>query len=165
MTLADTDLPLDPALKTAMLNRLQTTNNFTYKVNSQQYYEAIANWYKDRHIKESNVDLKPEYILESPSLMNMFYIAVQHFAKEGDKVMAFTPVWTAYRETVTYLGRTFVECRMQTTRVKGQSRYDINWEELEHKVKDCKILVICNPHNPSGRAWTEQEVKRVLALC
>ena len=59
MTLADMDLPLDPAIKKAIIAKLERTNNFTYKLRPKEYFDAIIQWYKERHIKENNVDIKP----------------------------------------------------------------------------------------------------------
>ena len=51
MTLADMDLPVDPAMKKAMIAWLERTNNFTYKLRPKEYYNAILSWYRERHIK------------------------------------------------------------------------------------------------------------------
>jgi bifunctional pyridoxal-dependent enzyme with beta-cystathionase and maltose regulon repressor activities len=76
LTFADMDLPLDPALKAALIGKLQLTNNFTYKVRPKQYFEAIVRWYSQRHLREGAPSLKAEHILESPSVINMLYIAI-----------------------------------------------------------------------------------------
>lgn len=44
-------------------------------------------------------------------------------------------------------------------------RYDINFTDLQAKAKSCKIMLFCNPHNPSGRVWTQKEVEKVVGIC
>jgi bifunctional pyridoxal-dependent enzyme with beta-cystathionase and maltose regulon repressor activities len=59
MTIADMDLPIFHPIKKAILKQLEMTNNFTYKERSKQYFEAIINWYKERHNRSGNLELQP----------------------------------------------------------------------------------------------------------
>lgn len=59
LTIADMDLPLHPPLKKAIANKLQFTNNYTYKFPSKQYYSAIIQWYQTRHRREETFQLSP----------------------------------------------------------------------------------------------------------
>ena len=60
-------------------------------------------------------------------------------------------------------GRKQVDCPL----VYGEGRYVINWEDLEKKLSggDVKAMIFCNPHNPVGRVWTEDEVRKIVELC
>lgn len=54
---------------------------------------------------------------------------------------------------------------MYEDKERNEMRYDINFIDLEAKAPQCKMLILCNPHNPTGRIWTEAETKRVMAIC
>jgi cysteine-S-conjugate beta-lyase len=86
----------------------------------------------------------------------MLYIMLQYFTKEGDGVLVFTPVWYKYQQLTEFLGRKFVGCPLYSSRNKQQYRYDINLTDFESKAKNCKALILCNPHNPTGRCWSKQ---------
>ncbi|MGZ1165160.1 aminotransferase class I/II-fold pyridoxal phosphate-dependent enzyme [Lactobacillus delbrueckii subsp. bulgaricus] len=47
------------------------------------------------------------------------------------------------------------------------SKYSVNWADLEEKLAtpSVRMMVFCNPHNPIGYAWSEEEVKRIAELC
>ena len=125
------DLGLYQSIKKSLINRLDRANNFTYKVRPKEYYDAIERWYKERHLEKEGIVIRPEYILESPSVATMIYITVKYFSKKGDKVLALTPIWTAYRNITEHLGRKFIPCKMYSSREKkGSFRYDVNFSDF-----------------------------------
>jgi cystathionine beta-lyase len=47
----------------------------------------------------------------------------------------------------------------------SNGQYEIDWQVMEERVKGCKMLIFCNPHNPTGRVWTREELQRVDEIC
>ncbi|KAF1085739.1 Cystathionine beta-lyase PatB [Sporotomaculum syntrophicum] len=47
------------------------------------------------------------------------------------------------------------------------NRYTINYEDFEHQIisKHVKLFILCSPHNPVGRVWTEEEITRLGDIC
>lgn len=100
MTIADMDFGLPNNFKQAIINKILSTNNFTYKNIPKQYYEAIIKWYSSRHLLSSQVKIEPHEIVETPSILNIIYLTIQHYAKEGDGVLITTPIFAYYRKFI-----------------------------------------------------------------
>ncbi len=86
-------------------------------------------------------------------------------SKEGDGILLLTPVFASYAKIIQSLGRKVVESRLYKDRSDKGFRYEINFTDLEEKAKTAKMVVFCNPHNPTGRVWSKAEVQRVAAIC
>jgi cystathionine beta-lyase len=87
--------------------------------------------------------------------------ALQCFTKAGDKVMIQPPVYHPYHHVTHDLERTLVYNPLKL--VDGQLQID--FADFEEKVKDCKVFLLCNPHNPCGRVWTKEELQRMCDIC
>jgi len=99
------DFALPNHFKQAIINKISLTNNFTYKSLPKQYYDAIINWYSHRHIRSPMIKIDPQDIVEAPSILNIIYLTIQHFTKEGDRVLINTPVFAYYRKIILELKR------------------------------------------------------------
>jgi bifunctional pyridoxal-dependent enzyme with beta-cystathionase and maltose regulon repressor activities len=105
LTIADMDIPLYEPLKKSIIARISVLNNFTYKDPSEEYYKAVIEWYRRRHIKDAKTEVSKEDIVDSPSLLNSIYLLLQTLTQEGDGVLLMTPVFYNYVKIIKYLKR------------------------------------------------------------
>lgn len=88
----------------------------------------------------------------------MIYLMVAGSTREGEGVLLLTPVYSSYANIVQVLGRRVVESRLYKDRSGRGFRYEINFTDLEEKALNAKMMILCNPHNPTGRVWSRREV-------
>lgn len=86
---------------------------------------------------------------------------VKLFSHTGDKVMIQTPVYSEFYDITEAWDRVVVENQL----VEKNGKWEIDFEDFESKVKECKIFLLCNPHNPLGIVWKPEELKKMAELC
>lgn len=155
---ADMDFQTAPAI----VKRLQETvagGIYGYTDTKDDYCRAIAAWY------EKYFDWRPkkEWLIKTPGVVFALAAAVRAYTKEGDKVLIQQPVYYPFKEVIQDNGREVVSAPLQLT----QGHYEIDFEELEEKLSDekVKLFLLCSPHNPVGRVWKEEELKKMGDLC
>jgi cystathionine beta-lyase len=123
------------------------------------YKEAVQVWMRRRH----NWKIKDEWIMDVPGVVNAFFTAVKAFTEEGDGVMLMTPVYYPMYFAIQRNNRVLVDNKLL---VKGD-HYEIDFDDFEQKAASAKtkLLILCSPHNPTGRVWTPDELKRIGRIC
>ncbi len=124
------------------------------------YFEAVVQWERVHH----GYEIKPEWICVTPGVVPAIYWAVRVFTGPGDGVMVSTPVYYPFMNAVDHCEqRKLVRCGLKKT---GTS-YEMDYEKMEEDIvrENVKLYILCNPHNPVGRVWTEEELRRLLELC
>ena len=87
---------------------------------------------------------------------------IQAASEVNDEVMLLTPVYGNFFSTITGCGRKVVECPL----VEKDGRYTFDVATMEEKVSEkTKILLLCNPQNPTGTVWTKDELKAICQFC
>lgn len=120
--------------------------------------EAIQQWLNKRHGWEIN----HSWVLYSTGVVPTISIAIEAFTAPGDKVMLQSPVYTPFFEMIEKNKRKLVNTPLKLI----NNRYEIDFTVFEDHLKDgVKLFLLCNPHNPSGRVWTKEELTRVGELC
>src|SRR5690554_1329610 len=116
-------------------------------------------WMERRH----NWDVKPEWLTGSHGVVNAIFLAIRAFSSLGDGVIIMPPVYYPFYKAIELNNRKAVKNPLINT----GSRYLMDFEDLEKKAKDPdnKILLFCSPHNPVGRVWTAEELKKVGEIC
>jgi aminotransferase/cystathionine beta-lyase len=132
---------------------------FGYSWPTEDYYKAVIGWVKKRH----NWEIKAEQIVTSSGVIPSLYTAVRAFTEPGDGVLLFSPVYYPFFESAERNGRKVIESPL----VQDDSGYHIDFEDFEKKASDpsAKLLFFCNPHNPVGRSWLPEELRRVGEIC
>jgi cystathionine beta-lyase len=104
-----------------------------------------------------------QHIEPCPSILNAISILINQHSNVGDGVILQSPVFFEFRMIVKSNDRRIVKNALKLV----QGRYQIDFDDLETKAADPnnKILILCNPHNPVGRVWTEAELEQVAAIC
>lgn len=101
-------------------------------------------------------------MLLSYGVVTGIYFTLDTVVPKGEKVLTFTPVYDPFFAAIKNSGHTLVDCPLD----HKDNYYTINWELFEKELADgVKAVVFCNPHNPIGRVWTEEEMKKLVELC
>ncbi|MEZ4511708.1 MAG: MalY/PatB family protein [Chloroflexota bacterium] len=157
MWVADMDFrPAEPIVQ-ALTQRLQGVLGYTRAGPAQ--FAAIRDWVGQRH----GWQVAPAWILATVGTLPMVNLAVQLFTEPGDGVIVQPPLFNPLARAVENNGRLALRNRL----VYENGRYSINFADLEAKAADprCKMLILCNPHNPVGRVWTPAELQQVGDIC
>jgi cysteine-S-conjugate beta-lyase len=132
---------------------------FGYTGTSESYINAVVNWMKKRH----NWNINPEWLCTSPGVVPAINMLIRTFTNSGDKVIIQTPVYYPFSSAIKSNHCTVVTNPL----IRDKKKYKIDFESLEEKAKDplVKLLILCSPHNPVGRVWTLEELKRLGEIC
>lgn len=123
------------------------------------YYEAIHDWLFS--IAGWNVDTRC-CVLQNSGVYVLAWGALQLLTKPGDAVVILTPVHSVFKELLTLNNRKTIECPLMLK----NGFYEIDFSFLESCLASgAKVLWLCNPHNPVGRAWTREELAKIAELC
>ncbi len=153
MWVADMDFR-PPACVQAALEAMVAGGVYGYWGDSAAYLEAVRWWMAQRHGWQVEID----WILTTHGLVNGTGICVDAFTRPGDGVVLMTPVYHAFARVIRAAGRRVVECPLKLV----DGRYEMDFETWDEIVdSSARMLILCSPHNPGGRVWTEAELKRV----
>ena len=159
MWIADMDFPAPAEVVEATVERAKH-GVYGYIINrTDSFVESIVSWISRRY----GWEVKPEWIVFTPGVIPGFNIAYQMFSEPGDGIIVQTPIYYPFMDGVRNNGRTMVVNQL----VENDGYYTMNFSELEQQVKDPanKILIMANPHNPTGRCWTREELEKLGDLC
>ena len=159
MWIADMDFKVPAEVSQAVVERAQHSVYGYIVGRPDSFIDAIVSWVQ-RRFKWS---AKKEWIQFTPGVVPAFNIAYQNFSAPGDGIIVQTPAYYPFMDGVRNNGRKLVVNQL----IETDGYYTINFEELEQQVKDPsnKILIMANPHNPTGRCWTAEELTRLGELC
>jgi len=155
--IADMDLPTAPEIMEAMKIRCNHPV-IGYSAAMPAAYDAIRGWWKRHH----NLDVQTDWMLMSYGVVTAIYFTLETVLQAGEKALVFTPVYDPFFAAIKNSGHTLVECPL----IYEDRYYTIDWIRFESELQaGVKAVVFCNPHNPVGRVWTEQEMQRLTDLC
>lgn len=126
---------------------------------TEKYYGAVVSWMKRRH----GFEIKKEWLLQTPGIINALSMLIEAVTAPGDGVIVMPPVYYPFDMTIIATGRRSIFCPL----IEKDGRYEIDYSLLEEKAKDKNntAILFCNPHNPVGRVWTEEELKKTAEIC
>jgi len=156
MWVADMDFKTPPFIVEVMKKRMEC-EVFGYTAKPESWYEAIISWQKRRH----KWTITKEMISFVPGVVPALAMAVQAFTQRGEKVMIQQPVYNPFAQVIRNNHRKLVNCPLELK----DGKYHINFKLFEKKIKGCKLFLFCHPHNPGGRVWTREELKKVATIC
>lgn len=156
---ADMDLPVPQPLLDA-LHKTVDNRIFGYSIFPNEYYEAIQYWFKKRH----DWEIKKEEIIYSPGTVHALNIAVRAFTEPGDGVIIQRPVYPPFTRAIEGNGRQVVNNALICD---DEGYYSIDFKDFEAKAKEekTKLFILCNPHNPIGRVFNREELKKLADIC
>lgn len=130
---------------------------YGYTVYPDTYYEAIQNWMKKRF----DWNIEKEYIVPCYGVVPSINFALNAYSKEGDGIMIQTPLYPPFAASVKHKKRRVLD----NTLVYGNGSYQIDFKDFEAKAKESTLFLLCSPHNPSGRAWSKNELEKMIDIC
>ncbi|WP_297568547.1 MalY/PatB family protein [uncultured Faecalibaculum sp.] len=155
MWVADMDFQVMPEIQEALHKRAEH-GIFGYAGPDDSYRQAVCGWMQRRH----QLEISPESILCSNGVVSALKTAIQAFSSPGDAVAVITPVYYPFYRAIESNGRKIHPLSL-TLKEEG---YVLEDSELE-KLDGATLLLFCNPHNPVGKVWTEQEQQKIGAAC
>ncbi|HID51132.1 MAG TPA: pyridoxal phosphate-dependent aminotransferase [Anaerolineae bacterium] len=158
MSVADMDIKAPPAVIERLQERV-AHGIYGYESKPESYFQALDSWYQTRH----GWKIERQHIEPCPSILNAIAILINQHSEAGDGVILQPPVFFEFRMVVKSNGRKIVKNALKLT----EGHYQMDFDDLEAKAADPrnKILILCNPHNPVGRVWTQAELEQVAAIC
>lgn len=137
---------------------------FGYTIWPENYEELVSQWMKRRYGQET----KNEWVVFSPRINMALNMAVETFTNEGDGIVLHTPAYTALQNAVEKYNRVMIESPL----VLENGRYKMDFQQLRRTLDEkkaqgvcAKIMLLCNPHNPTGRVWEIEELQQVVDIC
>lgn len=155
---ADTDFS-SPIEVIDAINKRAQFGNFGYEVYPDGLKDSVISWFQHRH----ELHLRKNEIIFSKGVMTSTAIAIEMLTDPGQGVIIQPPVYMAFKRTIEGLNREVINNPL----VLSEGYYRMDYEDLEEKAAHInnKILLLCSPHNPVGRVWEEDELKRVIEIC
>ncbi|CAI1172658.1 MalY/PatB family protein [Serratia entomophila] len=158
MWVSDFDFPCPAEVQQALHSRVEH-GIFGYSERDAQYYQAVMDWFSNRH----NLQLKREWFTSIEGVVPGLAILIQLLSKPGDAVVVQGPYYGSFAKIITMNGREVIENPL-TESLQG---YQFDFDHLEACFEQQKppLLLLCNPHNPTGRCWTHSELTQLMTLC
>ena len=144
---------------TEALQRRMAHGVFGYAQVPDAYYDAIINWFGRRY----NWSIQREEIIYTSGVIPALAAVLKAVTLPGEKVLVQTPVYNCFFSCITNSGTQVVESPL----VEEGDTYVVDFDDFEQKASDPKVtaFLLCNPHNPAGRVWTEAELLRMGEIC
>lgn len=157
MWIADMDFPTAPAVWEAVKRRAEHPV-FGYTAVPSEWYRAVSGWWRERH----GFPIREDRLIFTTGVVPAVSCLVKRLTNHGDNVAAITPVYDIFFHSVENAGRHVLECPMRYE----NGRYRLDFGDLERVLSHplTTLLILCNPHNPVGKLWTGEELKKIGEL-
>ena len=149
------DFPTAPSIL-EKIRKLTDNGLFGYTLADGAYRQHVCWWMQEVR----GWKIQPEWIVPSPGTIHSVATAIRLLSRQGDGILVQSPEYPRYAQAILRLGRKVMESPLRLT----DGRYEMDWEQLEARMLHAKLMVLCNPHNPTGRVWTEEECNRLMRL-
>lgn len=156
MWIADMDFEVAPFISDAIRRRAEHPV-YGYGFRSESYHRSIVNWVARRN----GWTIESDWIDFTPGVVSGFVFAIRALTDPGDSIVIQPPVYPPFARMIDSNGRKVENNPM----VWNGSRYEFDFEDLDRKLQGAKALLFCNPHNPTGRVFSCEELTKVGELC
>ncbi|WP_125153033.1 MalY/PatB family protein [Clostridium rectalis] len=157
MWIADMDFKASPKILEKLKERVNH-GIFGYSKPTDTYYDALINWFKSIH----NFHVKKEWVCLTPGIIPAINWIIQSYTKRDDKIMIQTPVYHPFAKCIENNKRKVITSPL----ILRNNKYYMDFEDLKKKMdSSVKLMILCNPHNPVGRVWSEKELITLCNIC
>lgn len=158
MWVADMDFAAPQPVIDALVSRAQH-GLYGYTEVTDSFYQSAAGWLRRRQQWQIDTD----WICTSPGVVPALKAIIRGFVTPGDKVLVQTPVYYPFFSAIEGNG---MEIAINPL-IYDNGRYRMDFDDLERKTRDPKVtmVILCSPHNPIGRVWTQEELLRFGEIC
>jgi cystathionine beta-lyase len=182
---ADMDFKAAPAILEAVRKRAEH-GVFGYNIVPESYYEAVISWFRRRHQWE----IQRQWILYTTAVVPAMSCVIKALTMPGEKVLILSPAYNCFFSSIRNNGCEVLESPLVNSEQWTVDSYDnqtgaeskagsnhnfplstfhyqLDWPDFERKCADEKttVFLLCNPHNPTGRVWTREELERMYDIC
>ncbi len=157
---ADMDFKAAPAIQEAIRKRVEH-GIFGYTHVDDSYYDAIISWFGRRY----QWTIGREEILYTIGVVPAMSVAIKALTMPGERVLILSPDYNCFFSSIRNNGCEVVETVLQFS--ETNNRFEIDWQDFEAQCADEKttVFLLCNPHNPTSRVWTKEELTRMNDIC
>ncbi|MFV0393166.1 MAG: MalY/PatB family protein [Coprobacillaceae bacterium] len=156
-SISDTDFKVPVEVYQQLENVMQHQIYGYSRWNHHDFKGAITNYFKHQF---SSI-IEEDWVLYSPSVLYSISLLFRLLTKPADKVLTFLPMYDAFYNIIQENNRTLVTSKL----LEDNGLFYIDFEDLENKIKDVQVVLLCSPHNPTGKVFTEEELMRIISLC
>lgn len=157
MGIADMDFRAAPSITKALQERMQH-ENWGYLDLPASFAEGVIAWNKKRY----NVDIKPEQMIITSGVHPGLIATLKAFSPVGSKVLLQTPTYNGFYSDLTASQTIAEESPLKF--VNG--RYEMDFDDFESRIgPDTYSFILCNPQNPTGNCWSEDDLMRIGEIC
>lgn len=159
---ADMDFRTAPAVTEAIVQRA-LHGVFGYVKVPDEYYEALIHWFSHRH----GWLIDRDSVIYTSGVVPAVSAIIKALVRPGDGVIVQTPAYNCFFSSIRNNGCRIVDNPLLRTDTPSGFTYGFDYEDLENKAADPSntLMLLCNPHNPSGRIWSREELMRVADIC
>ncbi|WP_290784332.1 MalY/PatB family protein [Exiguobacterium sp. UBA6309] len=155
MWVADMDVR-PPHHLTERLTRRAATGHFGYSMFEEEAKQAIQHWF----LKRYDVTITTDSILYSSGVVPGLAHTVLALTEPSDKIIIQTPVYPPFHQIIQSNQRQIVENPLL---LDGET-YQTDFPLLERQMRTARMMILCSPHNPSGKVFSQEELPRIVAL-
>lgn len=132
---------------------------FGYSEVKAEYYDAVSGWFSRRFGWQT----QPQWLVKTPGVVYALAMAVRAVTQPGDSVLIQPPVYYPFFSVIRDNDRVIVENEL----IYRDGRYTIDFADFERKIveRQVKLFLLCSPHNPVGRVWSQEELRRAGEIC
>ncbi|MEH7306647.1 MalY/PatB family protein [Neobacillus drentensis] len=158
-SISDTDFLCPPEVLQGLKKRLEHGVFGYTRWNHDEFKGAIVKWFNERF----STAIDKDWIVYSPTVIYTISKIVQMLTDEGDYVVTQTPAYDAFFKLIEDNKRNLSSNKL----LQENGKYIIDFDDLEKRLAHprAKVLLLCSPHNPTGRVWTKEELERIIGLC
>jgi len=155
---ADMDFKAPDCVRSALDAAVQH-GIFGYSAPMDGYYDAVIAWFRENF----NWEPEKDWFIKTPGVVTAVHMAIHALTEPGDRVMIQTPVYYPFYRCIQGNGRTLVENPL----IYKDGHYEIDFEDFERKIveQQVKMFILCSPHNPVCRVWTQDELQHMGSIC
>lgn len=156
MWVADMDFRVAPAIEKAITNRANHPV-YGYTIVPDELFDAYINWWDRRY----DLKLSREDMAYSIGVMPSISSMIRCLTDEGDKILIQSPVYHVFYYVIEDNNRKVLENEL----IYKNGEYRIDFDDMDEKLSEVGMMILCNPHNPIGKIWSESDLARIEELC
>lgn len=155
---ADMDFPAAPCIHEALGRRL-AHGVFGYAMPTDSYYNSVMHWHRERH----GVAYEREWMIVVPGVVPAISAILRAMTRPGNGVLTLSPVYNCFYSSIRNMQCRAEECEL----LVRDGKYVIDFDDLERRAAkpDVRVMLLCSPHNPTGRVWTREELEAIADIC
>ncbi len=156
MWVADMDFRTPPFVIDSVRKRLEQ-GIMGYTCQNPPYYDSICRWNKVQY----GMDVTRQMVCYVPGVVAGIYLALQALTEKGDRILIQEPVYHPF----TFVPETCERVVVQSSLRRTESSFAMDFDQLRNDIKGCRLMVLCNPHNPAGITWSKEDLQQVAEIC